>query len=114
MTTPTPTAGLLEVALAAEDENFVRRIRAAMYQVATETLLSGTTSGEAPTRKIYIAAQVAASPDLYVKQFTWIAAAVPEVRDTVTVSPEGVVTVGASDEVLIAIARSTWDTLANR
>lgn len=105
--------GLLQIAQAAENPDFQARVKASMYQLAAAIAVSGATD-ETPAgkRRNYVAMQVASTPDLYVKQLSWMCAALPAVQASVRVDPEGKVTVTVDDSVIMAATQATWNTLA--
>lgn len=104
-------SSLLSIARAADDEDFRRRVKAAIFMTAS-AILQTTDASTSSRRLRHAAASAAGAADTLVWQMSWLVSSDPRIRDTVTLNDDGTVTVAASDEAILAACTSAWAVVA--
>lgn len=103
--------GLLQVAQAAENPQFLRRVKAALYQLAGDVRNESETV-EHHMPRVFLAQQVAGGTEMLVNQFAWTCASNPAIRDSVEINEDGEVEVTAPDNDVLFVCSSAWNAMA--
>lgn len=103
--------GLLQIAQAAEDEQFRRRVKAAIFSIAQD-IANEATDVPGHQYRAFLATQVIGNPDSMVAQFAWYCGSNPTVRDSVTISETGEIDVSAADGDISYVCAGAWNRVA--
>lgn len=97
---------------AASDTNFKLRVQAALVKIAQAVYGEPLDTPNYDKRRL-LALAAAVNSDVVVNRFIWLCATNANIASTITVSPEGVVDVAATDAVIEAVCTNLWNPVAN-
>jgi hypothetical protein len=101
----------LQAGMATEDEDFLLRVKVAMFLAAQQVRNEASDTPNHANRG-RLAEEVLATPARRAPQFAWLCATNPAIADTVKVNSDGVKTVGAPDDAIQFTVNSNWDVVA--